>query len=296
MPYRGKNGILGSVTAGVLADRKARSRLQDRTYLYVADSGGNDVSAFAVDPVSGVLTGLPGPPVATGVNPKALLLFNNSFLFVANAGSNNPSAYQVDLNNGVPTPLSPASYVTGAGPSVIAIDTNSGVVNDSGYSDPFLYTANTGGTNDISAFLVDRTTGALTAVAGSPFPSGSSVSSIALGARGLFLYAADASGNTAAIYGYLVDGSSGALTPLSGFPHALPSCNYIVADQNGAYLYAMTGTNLLGYSIDEQFGGLSPLPGFPVAVGANADSVTIDPTNQFLHVRSRSLEQSPVSS
>ena len=42
---------------------------------------------------------------------------------------------------------------------------------------------------------------------------------------------------------------------------------------------------MLGYSIDPQSGTLNPLPGFPVAVGASADSVSIDPTNQFLYVR-----------
>ena len=42
------------------------------------------------------------------------------------------------------------------------------------------------------------------------------------------------------------------------------------------------------YSIDAQTGALSPLPGFPVAVGAKADSVSIDPTNQFLYVRNGS--------
>jgi 6-phosphogluconolactonase (cycloisomerase 2 family) len=42
---------------------------------------------------------------------------------------------------------------------------------------------------------------------------------------------------------------------------------------------------VLGYSIDRQTGALNPLPGFPVAVGANADSISIDPTNQFLYVR-----------
>lgn len=105
----------------------------NRAFLYVANSGGNDVSAFAVDAVSGALTGVPGSSVATGANPKAPTIYNNSFLFVlfvANAGSDSLSAYQVDPNSGVPTPLSPASYATGAGPSAMAIDTNSGLASN----------------------------------------------------------------------------------------------------------------------------------------------------------------------
>ena len=84
------------------------------------------------------------------------------------------------------------------------------------------------------------------------------------------------------------DANDGALTALPGFPYDLPSCSYIVADQTGAYLYAAAGTNVYGFSIDKQTGALSPLPGSPVAVGATADSVSIDPANQFLYVTNRS--------
>jgi 6-phosphogluconolactonase (cycloisomerase 2 family) len=68
----------------------------------------------------------------------------------------------------------------------------------------------------------------------------------------------------------------------------LPSCNYIVADQTGAYLYASAGTKVFGFSIDKQTGALSSLPGSPFAVGGTADSVSIDPANQFLYVTNRS--------
>jgi 6-phosphogluconolactonase (cycloisomerase 2 family) len=84
------------------------------------------------------------------------------------------------------------------------------------------------------------------------------------------------------------DATDGALTALAGFPYDLPSCSYIVADQTGAYLYAAAGTNLFGFSIEKQTGALSPLPGSPVAVGTTADSLSIDPTNQFIYVTSRS--------
>ena len=90
------------------------------------------------------------------------------------------------------------------------------------------------------------------------------------------------------IHPYMGDANAGALTSLPGFPYDLPSCNYIVADQTGAYLYATAGTNVFGFSIDKQTGALSPLPGSPVAVGDTADSVSIDPANQFLYVTNHS--------
>jgi len=232
---------------------------------------------------------VPGSPFAAGTKPRALALLA-PLLYVANSGSDNLSIYSIE-SDGALTPTSlqyGGSRATGAGPSVIAIDPVG----------QFLYTANTGGSNDISAFVVDG----LTPVAGSPFPSGTSVSSLAFGgAGGEFLYAANASGSSAAIYGFaihpfgfinpinnpqttVVDPNSGALSALPGFPLALPSCNYIVADQTRTYLYATTGSNVLGYRVDSKTGALSALPGFPIAIGPNATSVSIDPTNQFLYV------------
>ena len=74
------------------------------------------------------------------------------------------------------------------------------------------------------------------------------------------------------------------MTPLSGSPFPLPVSHYIATDQTGAYLYVTTGTNIVGYAIDATTGALTPLPGFPVSAGANAYSITIDPTNQFVYV------------
>ncbi len=259
----------------------------DKQHLYVANSDSNDVSAFAVGQNSGALTTVPGSPFAAGTRPRALALFRST-LFVANAGSDNLSVYRLDQKSGVPAPWSPAFYATGTGPSVMAIAPGSGPYG----VPPILYIANAG-SNDISAFWILGAYGleqALESVAGSPFRSGSSVTSLAFGAaagEGV-LYAANANGVGATISGFSIDPNTAALTSLPGFPFALPSCNYIATDQTSTYLYATAGTNVLGYSIDRQTGALSPLPGFPVAVGANADSISIDPTNQFLYVRNGS--------
>jgi 6-phosphogluconolactonase (cycloisomerase 2 family) len=262
------------VSAGV--SPVAIAGTSDKKYVYVVNSGSNDVSAFTVDSGTGALATVPGSPIVTGTNPRALAFFETTYLYVANAGSDTVSAYQIDQNTGLPKPLSPISYATGAGPVAMAIDPYPG----------FLYVANTGSSSNISAFRIYDATGSLTPIAGSPFPSGSSVSSLALafGAGGAFLYAADANGGAAAIYGFSIDGTTGALISRGGFPYPLPSCKFIVADQTGAYLYATTGTDILGYSIDATTGALTALPGFPITVGADVRSVSIDPTNQFLYV------------
>jgi 6-phosphogluconolactonase len=311
------SGALLSVGQPVAADRgptAIASTIADtyfvNRYLYVSNSRSSDVSAFVVDAGSGALTAVPGSPFAAGTSPRAIAVFADTVcssrgfpchipeaLYVANSGSDTVSAYQIDQSTGVLTPL--ASYATGTGPSAMAVG---GYVGPSAPGNPFLYIANTGGSNDISAFLIDGLSGSLTPVAGSPFPSNGNVSSLAFGLgdtsggtqgiKGL-LYAANASGGTASIMGFSIhldmgDANAGALTALPGFPYDLPSCSYIVADQTGAYLYATAGTNVFSFIIDQQTGALSPLPGSPVAVGTTADSVSIDPTNRFLYVTSRS--------
>src|SRR5438874_472231 len=219
------------------------------------------------------------------------------FSFVANSGADSISTFSIDATSGALFSVGPP-VAADRGPSAIAVGPGAPFT-------PFLYIANTGGSNDISAFLI----GNLTPVAGSPFPSNGNVSSLAFGAGDAFLYppgssngspgykgllyAANASGGTASIMGfsihpYMGDANDGALTSLPGFPYDLPSCSYIVADQTGAYLYATAGTNVFGFSIDKQTGALSPLRGSPVAVGATADSVSVDPANQFLYVTNRS--------
>jgi 6-phosphogluconolactonase (cycloisomerase 2 family) len=288
-------GALASVGPSVAAGRSphAQASTAGKSYVYVANGDSNDVSAFAADPRTGGLTRIAGSPFAAGSRPQAVAIYRSS-LFVANAGSDTLSVYRVDPKSGVPAPWSRASYPTGVGPSLIAIANSAGgsglcpTTYGATISTPVLYVANAG-SNDISAYLLLGACGpdqALQPVQGSPFASGSSVSSLAFGSR--FLYAANASGANATLSAFAIDPNSAALTGVAGFPMALPFCNYVATDRTGKYLYATVGTTLSGYSINAQTGALGLLPGFPLNVGARADSITIDPANQFLYVRSGS--------
>jgi DNA-binding beta-propeller fold protein YncE len=79
----------------------------------------------------------------------------------------------------------------------------------------FAYVASNG-TDSVSGFLIDRGTGALTPVAGSPFPAGSFPVSVAVDPSGKFAYAAnETSGN---VSGYSIEPSTGALTAIAGSP------------------------------------------------------------------------------
>ena len=248
---------------------------QDRKYVFVGNEGSNDISAFAVNFASGVLTPVPGSPFAAGTDPQGMALYQRaslSTLYVANAGSDTVSAYTIDYNTGSLTALPGSPVPVGKNPTSIVVDpsTREGVV----------FVANHGGSNDISAFdFFD-----LTPVPGSPFPARGNPLSLALGAGGNFLYSANPDATNPSISGFSVDQTTGVLSPLSGSPFPLPVSHYIATDQTGAYLYVTLGASIVGYAIDATTGALTALPGFPVAAGANAYSISVDPTNQFLYV------------
>jgi 6-phosphogluconolactonase (cycloisomerase 2 family) len=243
-----------------------------RKFVYVANEGSNDISAFAVNVETGALTEVPGSPFAAGTGPSALALYANIDLYVANAGSNTISVFAIDATTGALTPLSPATYATGQGPSSLTVDPTS----------RFLYVANSGGSNDISAFVIASDgSGGLTPMAGSPFAAGANPLGLAFGASGKFLYTANTGGANPRISGFAVD-SSGALTALSGSPFPAAVNHSIAADGTGAYLYATSGAGVLGYRIDATSGSLTSLPGFPL--GATSYSVAFDPTNQFVYI------------
>ena len=246
-----------------------------RRYVFVGNEGSNDISGFAVNFVSGALTPVPGSPFAAGTDPQGMALYGST-LYVANAGSDNVSAYSIDDGTGALAPLfgpAASTIATGKNPTSIAIP---------GPNNLFVYVANHGGSNDISAFSSFD----LTPVPGSPFPAGGNPLSLAVGtgATGKFLYTANPDATNPSISGFSVDLGSGVLTPLSGSPFPLAVSHDIATDRTGAYLYVTSGASIVGYAIDATTGALTALPGFPVNAGANAYSVSIDSTNQFLYV------------
>jgi 6-phosphogluconolactonase (cycloisomerase 2 family) len=105
----------------------------------------------------------------------------------------------------------------GANPSAVTIDP----------SGQFAYVPNAG-SNNVSAYAINGTTGALTAVAGSPFAAGSDPTVIyfasAVGEE--FAYVANAGSNN--VSAYAVNTTTGALTAVAGSPFAAGANPYSV--------------------------------------------------------------------
>src|SRR5260370_6457953 len=78
---------------------------------------------------------------------------------------------------------------------------------------------NSSGSNNVSAYTMYGTTGALTPVAGSPFPAGSYPASVTVDATGQFAYVANLYSNN--VSAYTIDRTTGAMTPVA--TSALPA-------------------------------------------------------------------------
>jgi 6-phosphogluconolactonase len=76
----------------------------------------------------------------------------------------------------------------------------------------FLYVANEQ-SNDVSAFTVNSSTGALTPAPGNPFPAGTTPTAVTVSPDGRFLYAADQASND--VVTFAIDGASGALSRIA---------------------------------------------------------------------------------
>jgi 6-phosphogluconolactonase len=170
--------------------------------------------------------------------------------------------------NGGVTGLQLGSPSTSGGTSPQAI----GVTPDG----KFVIAANQG-TNNVSVFSLDATTGALTEVPGSPFPSGQQPAPVAIDPPTLAGTAPSAKfvfvGNTGdnSLSAYAID-SAGRLTPVIDTPitlgdNAQPSS--ITVDPGGKFVYiSIAPQEVAGYAFDANTGALTPIPGSPFSVGA----------------------------
>jgi 6-phosphogluconolactonase len=262
-------------------------------FLFVANSNSNDVSVFAIDATKGNLTAAPGSPFPAGAQPKGLAAVSSvNLLIVANNGSNDISVFKFDAMTGALTPA--------AGSPVKGVPTPIGVATDA--LGKFLYVTNTDlgtltNTNSISAFSIDAATGALTALAGSPFATGTTPIGLVADPNGMFVYVGDHMANVTstadAISAFNVSASDGSLTRVGGAPSQQSSCG--VSCHNNplhplrlavhpaarfAYVTGVGENSVFAFSLSN--GSLTAASS--VATGQHPFGMAFDPTGTFLYV------------
>jgi 6-phosphogluconolactonase len=276
--------VVGSTPAGITVDPGSR-------FVFVAVSGYTDIAAYAIDRSSGALGSVAGSPFTVprpGAPPDVLPLAvavdpSGQFLYVAGDGgigslstyTGSVSVFNINATSGALTALPSSPYASGFYPEGVVIDP----------SDRFVYVGYYNLTLSaayISAFSRDAATGALTAVAGSPFLTAQPFAGdfygaqLAVNPNGKFLYvgqvAIDPTGHFAYTSGtvtaYAIDSGSGALTPVSGG--------------------VVTGStfSINAYSINSSTGALTLVPGSPYATGGGTDflgSIAVDPSGAYCY-------------
>jgi DNA-binding beta-propeller fold protein YncE len=137
-------------------------------FLYVGMAGtanaNNVITGFAVDSTTGVLTQIAGSPFTAGNDPGHIASDPaGKFLFSANSQDNSVSAFTIDGSSGGLTAVAGSPFSAGGGPVSVAVDTSGSFVYVGMQPSPIA------GTQGLSAFRINGTSGALTVLAGSPF-------------------------------------------------------------------------------------------------------------------------------
>ena len=152
-------------------------------YLYAAlPDAPNQIIEYREDPNSGILTVLSGSPIAAGPAVEAVAVHpSNKFLYAANSAEADISLFTID-SGGALTEVTPRTQLgtIATGPSFLQMDP----------AGAFLYVGNTGAAfPSVSVFSIDASSGALSAVTGSPFGVGGiPPSSMLLSPSGNVLY------------------------------------------------------------------------------------------------------------
>lgn len=219
--------------------------------VYVGDAG--RIDALHAD-ATGALSAINGSPFPGGTNLYLTVDPQNRFLFASDdSPPGNVLAYTIDATTGALSAVAGSPFATIPGyvgntrPGQIVVDSTGN----------FVYTVLTA-TNQVAAFSIVPSTGALVAVPGSPFAVGSRP--LFLTTVNNFLYVSNTSDAT--ISGYTIDPASGVLTALAASPFPIYA-GPLAISLDGAYVYTTSTNGLTTFSINPQTGALTQV-GTPI--------------------------------
>jgi YVTN family beta-propeller protein len=257
----------------------------------VVHSSAQTISGLDIDAATGALVSATSD-VTSGLAPHAVASTpDKAHLYVSNSGSNDVSVFDVDASSGALTAVPGSPFAAGTTPRGLAISTAYGISYYFEFlSFSHLYVANAG-SNNLSAYQIDRLTGVPTPLSPATYATGSGPSAIVmLPTSPQVVYTANAGGSND-ISAFLMEAGTGALTPVVGSPfpsgHSVSSLAFGATDK---FLYAADANGnaaaIYGFSIDSSGsstrGALATLPGSPYPLPSCTFIVT-DQTGSFLY-------------
>lgn len=243
-------------------------------FLYASSSSGV-LSVLAIDSGTGALNlastvSLSGNNIVVG--NSAVITLDGRYLYQTYvepsvsdqlSGQLQLAGFSIDSASGAlsAVPGSPVSTTIQAGTSFpigqpMVIDPTGNFLYVS-YSSPVV----NGSQGDVAAFSIDPSSGALTAVPGSPFSLSGTPFSVAIDASGKFLIvSATGTGNCLDVFS--IDRGTGTLALVAGSPFV--GCGGIAADPSGPFVYAGSQSDtgppgVVVLSVDQTVGALAPV-------------------------------------
>ena len=252
-------------------------------FVYVANPSADNLSMYRIDPVTGALTPLVPPRIASGGLPASVAVDpSGKFVYVANFGSNDVSMFAVDATTGGLTPIG-SPVPAGGLPASVAV-----APDPTRTFGKFVYVANQG-SRDVSAYTIDSGAGTLTPIGSAGTKGGTA--RVAVQASALRAYVATDGcrvngqrwGNTCVLE-YTIDPTTGALAPADTLLTGGATPTSMTIDPSGRFA-ALTNADtydVWSFSIDAASGALT-LHTFAVAY-RYPSAVAIAPSGGFAYV------------
>ena len=210
---------------------------------------------------------------------------NGSFTFSSAVASGGAYAVTIKTQPSSPSQTCSLSAATGTVTSSNVTSVVVTCVPVSTGSGKFGYVTNEG-SNNISAYSINATTGAMTAIAGSPFAAGAGPSAVAISPSGRFLAVGNLNSNNVSVY--TIDSSTGVLTPIAGSPFATGlTPTSLSFSTNGSFLYVVNiqSETISAFTVNATSGVLTAVAGSPFAAGPLSgtlpNTIVVEPSGKF---------------
>jgi 6-phosphogluconolactonase len=143
--------------------------------------------------------------------------------------------------------------------------------------------------NAVAAYRIDNHSAQFTTIVGSPYPAGSSPSSVLVHPSKRFAYVANQSENDISLF--TIDSSLGSLKEVLPRTPAGLAPGSLVMDAPGNFLFALNhvSSSISVYSINSGSGTLTPVAGSPFSTFPNPVVLAITPSGKFLYVVNANL-------